>query len=167
VLAALAVVGGIGVVVACGSDPGGSDFGSSSGASGSSGSTGSSSGGFGSSGTASGSSGASGADANPANCNAPIDMFSALGKNAQLVGRYPRGWGFAELCDSFGPRTKRGVIVTFLSVLEMTRLKLIRILQTDDGHISIHPVEDNLRADDVTTSIVDDYDKPPAQETQQ
>ena len=84
VVAALAVLGGIGVVVACGSDAGESDFGSSSGASGSSGSTGSSSGGFGSSGTASGSGGTSGGDANPANCNAPIDMFIAFDDSGSM-----------------------------------------------------------------------------------
>lgn len=71
-----------------------------------------------------------------------------------------RGWSFAELCDAFGPRTKRGVIVTFLSILEMTRLRLIRLEQSEDGHISIHPNEDNLRADDVNAAIVDDYEKP-------
>jgi hypothetical protein len=85
VLAALAVVGGIGVVVACGSDAGESDFGSSSGASGSSGSTGgSSSGGFGSSGTTSSSSGASGVDANPANCKAPIDMYIMFDRSGSM-----------------------------------------------------------------------------------
>lgn len=84
-LAALAVVGGIGVVVACGSNAGESDFGSSSGASGSSGSTGGSSGnGFGSSGTSNGSSGTSGADANPANCKAPVDMFIMFDKSGSM-----------------------------------------------------------------------------------
>lgn len=97
-LAAFAIVGGIGVVVACGSDPGDSDFGSSSGASGSSGTTGSSSGGFGSSGTASGSSGASGQDANPANCKAPVDMFIAfddsgsMGSDCQIGSNTTSKW---------------------------------------------------------------------------
>lgn len=83
VLAGLAVVGGIGVVVACGSDAPPSDFGSSSGASGSSGATGSSSGGFGSSGTSS-SSGAPGVDVNPANCKAPIDMYIMFDRSGSM-----------------------------------------------------------------------------------
>jgi hypothetical protein len=83
VLAALAIVSGVGIVVACGSDAGESDFGSSSGASGSSGATGSSSGGFGSSGTTS-SGGASGPDANPANCKAPVDMFIAFDDSGSM-----------------------------------------------------------------------------------
>jgi segregation and condensation protein A len=98
-----------------------------------------------------------------------ISVGARINEMVDLLQADPRGWGFAELCDSFGPRTKRGVIVTFLSILEMTRLKLIRILQSDDGHISINPVEDNLRADDVQSSIVDDYEKKAAaaEETQQ
>lgn len=97
-----------------------------------------------------------------------ISVGARINEMVDLLQTHPRGWSFAELCDSFGPRTKRGVIVTFLSILEMTRLKLIRILQSEDGHITINPVEDNLRADDVTGSIVDDYEKPPpAEETQQ
>jgi segregation and condensation protein A len=95
-----------------------------------------------------------------------ISVGARINEMVDLLQGDPRGWGFAELCDSFGPRTKRGVIVTFLSILEMTRLKLIRILQSDDGHITINPVEDNLRADDVQSSIVDDYEKKSA-ETQQ
>jgi hypothetical protein len=95
VLAVLALVGGIGVVVACGSDPPESDFGSSSGASGSSG-AGSSSGGFGSSGTAS--DGANGVDANPANCKAPVDMFisfddsGSMGDDCQLGSMVDSKW---------------------------------------------------------------------------
>lgn len=95
-----------------------------------------------------------------ARINEVIDLL------AGTADRPARGWSFAELCDAFGPRTKRGVIVTFLSILEMTRLHLVRVVQDDDGHIRIAPVEENLvRSDDVVSSIVDDYEKPP-QETQ-
>src|SRR5687767_3190944 len=83
-LAILAVVGGIGVVVACGSEPGESDFGSSSGASGASG-NGSSSGGFGSSGTTSSGGASGGADANPANCKAPIDMYIMFDRSGSMI----------------------------------------------------------------------------------
>lgn len=94
-----------------------------------------------------------------ARINEVIDLLAAT------ADRPVRGMSFAELCDAFGPRTKRGVIVTFLSILEMTRLHLVRVVQDEAGHIKIEPVEENLRADDVQTSIVDDYEKPP-QETQ-
>ena len=94
-----------------------------------------------------------------ARINEIIDLLAATSD------RPARGMSFAELCDAFGPRTKRSVIVTFLSVLEMTRLRLLRIVQDDDGHIKVEPVQENLRADDIATSIVDDYDQR-AQETQ-
>jgi segregation and condensation protein A len=55
---------------------------------------------------------------------------------------------FAALCDAFGQRTRRSVIVTFLAVLEMTRLRLTRVRQAEDGTIEIHPILDNLRADE-------------------
>ena len=58
-------------------------------------------------------------------------------------------FSFAELVDHFGPRTKRGVIVTFLSILEMARLRLIHLRQDPDSlAISVLPVHDNLRGDD-------------------
>ena len=72
---------------------------------------------------------------------------------------------FADLVDRFGPRTRRGVIVTFLSMLEMARLRLVRVRQDESGAITIHPVHDNLRADpEVETSLtaalatVDEFD---------
>jgi hypothetical protein len=81
--AGLAVIGGIGLVVACGSDAPESNFGSDSGASGSSGATsGSSSGGFSSSGATS-SSGMP-VDANPANCKAPVDMFISFDDSGSM-----------------------------------------------------------------------------------
>jgi hypothetical protein len=56
---------------------------------------------------------------------------------------------FADLVDLFGPRTKRGVIVTFLSVLEMARLRLVHLRQDPDTlAISVRPVHENLRGDD-------------------
>jgi chromatin segregation and condensation protein Rec8/ScpA/Scc1 (kleisin family) len=55
---------------------------------------------------------------------------------------------FAFLCDQFGPRTRKSVIVTFLSVLEMTRLRLVRVHQAEDGSIEIHPILENLRTDE-------------------
>ncbi|MDP2343283.1 MAG: segregation/condensation protein A [Deltaproteobacteria bacterium] len=61
---------------------------------------------------------------------------------------------FADLVDHFGPRTKRGVIVTFLSVLEMARLRLVHLRQDPDTlTISVLPVHDNLRGDDDDTAL--------------
>jgi chromatin segregation and condensation protein Rec8/ScpA/Scc1 (kleisin family) len=95
-----------------------------------------------------------------------ISVGARINEMIDLLQAKTHGWGFAELCDAFGPRTKRGVIVTFLSILEMTRLKLIKVQQDDDGHIKIHPVEENLAQDDIQSSVVDDYEKKPPQETQ-
>lgn len=74
-----------------------------------------------------------------------------------------RGATFVELVDHFGGRTRRNVVVTFLSVLEMTRLKLLRIAQLEGGGLEVHPVLENLRGDEgegLTKALatVDDYD---------
>lgn len=58
-------------------------------------------------------------------------------------------FSFAELVDLFGPRTKKGVIVCFLSMLEMARLSLVRLRQDPDTlAISVEPVRKNLRSED-------------------
>ena len=71
-----------------------------------------------------------------------------------IAGQRDRlAYSFADLVDSFGPRTKRGVIVCFLSVLEMARLRLIKLRQDPDTlTISVLPIHANLRddEDDVT-----------------
>jgi len=74
-----------------------------------------------------------------------------------------RGATFVELVDHFGGRTRRNVVVTFLSVLEMTRLRLLRIAQLEGGGLEVHPVLENLRGDEgegLTKALatVDDYD---------
>lgn len=88
-----------------------------------------------------------------ARINEMVDLL-----NAQ---KRPSGFTFAELCESFGPRTRRGVIVTFLSILEMARLKLVRVKQDETGAISIHPVEENLRASEAALATVDEFEKRP------
>lgn len=88
-----------------------------------------------------------------ARINELVDLFTTR--------RPERGFSFAELCDAFGPRTRRGVIVTFLSVLEMTRLKLIRVEQAETGAISILPMGENLRSSDAALGTVDEFDKRP------
>jgi segregation and condensation protein A len=99
-----------------------------------------------------------------------VERISVGARINEVVDRLqqdPRGYSFAELCDAFGPRTKRGVIVTFLSILEMTRLKLVKVVQDEAGAISIVPVVENLKADEseLKASIVDDYDRNPEPET--
>ena len=79
---------------------------------------------------------------------------------------------FAELVDLFGPRTKRGVIVTFLSVLEMARLRLVHLRQEPGTQsISVVPMHENLRGEDdddvVLTqkmSSVDEFGGPAAEQ---
>lgn len=80
-----------------------------------------------------------------ARINELVDVF--VGQRDRL------SYSFADIVDSFGPRTKRGVIVCFLSVLEMARLRLIRLSQDPDTlTISVLPIHGNLRddTDDVT-----------------
>lgn len=76
-----------------------------------------------------------------ARINELVDIF---------VGQRSRAsFSFADLVDLFGPRTKRGVIVSFLSVLEMARLRLVRLVQDPESQlITVSPVHDNLRDDD-------------------
>ncbi len=57
---------------------------------------------------------------------------------------------FWELVDRFGGRDRKNVVVTFLSVLEMARLRLLRVRQDGDGDIIVLPVTANLRMDEDT-----------------
>ncbi len=90
-----------------------------------------------------------------ARINELVDIF--------VADRTRLSFTFAELVDQFGPRTKRGVIVSFLSVLEMVRLRLVRVQQDADSQaITVQPVFDNLRSDDdgnddtvLTTKLAD------------
>lgn len=76
-----------------------------------------------------------------ARINEMVDIFT--GDRSREV------YSFAELVDRFGPRTRRGVIVCFLSMLEMARLRLIHLRQDAETlAISIAPRHDNLRGDD-------------------
>lgn len=89
-----------------------------------------------------------------ARINELVDVF--CGARDRLI------FSFAELVDHFGPRTKRGVIVTFLAVLEMARLRLVHLRQDVDNAISVVPVHDNLRGDDddvVLTQRLDTVDE--------
>ena len=62
---------------------------------------------------------------------------------------------FAELVDRFGPRTRRGVIVCFLSMLEMARLRLVHLRQDPETMaISVAPRHENLRSDDDTDVVL-------------
>jgi segregation and condensation protein A len=55
---------------------------------------------------------------------------------------------FRDVVLRFGSDQKRNVIVTFLSILEMARLKLVRVHQPDDGtQIYITPIQENLSED--------------------
>jgi segregation and condensation protein A len=79
-----------------------------------------------------------------------VERISVGARLTELVDLVTDGSArsFAFLCDQFGPRTRRNVIVTFLSVLEMTRLRLVRVCQAEDGSIEIHPILENLRTDE-------------------
>ncbi len=76
---------------------------------------------------------------------------------------------FVDIVDSFGPRTKRGVIVCFLSVLEMARLHLVRLTQDPDTlAIFVEPQHQNIRAEDddglsETLQSVDEFEGTPAE----
>lgn len=76
-----------------------------------------------------------------ARINEMVDIFTS--------DRTREAFTFADLVDKFGPRTRRGVIVCFLSVLEMARLRLIRLRQDPETlAINVLPQHDNLRSDD-------------------
>jgi segregation and condensation protein A len=80
-----------------------------------------------------------------ARINEVVDIFAA-DPDAVL-------FAFGDLVDRFGPRTRRSIIVTFLSMLEMARLKLVKLTQdVDTGLIGIIPVRDNLRDNDTDTT---------------
>lgn len=56
---------------------------------------------------------------------------------------------FHDVVRELGGFDRRNVIVTFLAVLEMARLKLLRVTQPADGNtIYISPIMENLLADD-------------------
>lgn len=56
---------------------------------------------------------------------------------------------FHDVVREFGAYERRNVIVTFLAVLEMARLKLVKVTQPGDGStIYIAPIMENLLADD-------------------
>ncbi|OGQ10090.1 MAG: hypothetical protein A2138_16050 [Deltaproteobacteria bacterium RBG_16_71_12] len=95
-----------------------------------------------------------------ARINELVDHLVAIGEG---------GASFGALVDHFGGRTRSNIIVTFLSVLEMTRLRLLRIAQRDDGGIEVHPVLENLRADEgegLTRALatVDEFEAPAAKD---
>lgn len=76
-----------------------------------------------------------------ARINEMVDIFTGA--------RDRESFSFAELVDRFGPRTRRGVIVSFLSMLEMARLRLVRLRQDPDTlAISVMPQHANLKSDD-------------------
>ena len=85
-----------------------------------------------------------------ARINELVDVFTRVASTRLSAGVTGAGvFSFADLVDRFGPRTRRGVIVTFLSVLEMARLKLVRLRQDPDSlAIDVEPVLDNLSSDD-------------------
>jgi segregation and condensation protein A len=97
-----------------------------------------------------------------ARINELVDIFTGTAATRADAGVLGAGtFAFADLVDRFGPRTRRGVIVTFLSLLEMARLKLVRLRQDPDTlALDVTPVPENLRTDDDAgggASIVDDF----------
>src|SRR5690606_31599308 len=56
---------------------------------------------------------------------------------------------FHDVVRELGGYERRNVIVTFLALLEMARLKLLRVTQPGDGStIYVSPIMENLLADD-------------------
>jgi segregation and condensation protein A len=88
-----------------------------------------------------------------ARINELVDIFTDTAAVRAAAGVAGGGaFTFAELVDRFGPRTRRGVIVTFLSILEMARLKLVRLQQDQETlALDVVPVLDNLHAEDDAT----------------
>ena len=78
-----------------------------------------------------------------ARINEVVDHLTAQG------AALPERVEFWALVDLFGGRARRNVVVTFLSVLEMARLRLVQVRQdADTGDIFVLPVAKNLRPDD-------------------
>jgi segregation and condensation protein A len=81
------------------------------------------------------------------------DRVSITERIDELVGRLEREGSFAfESCFAFlgeaaRPTTVKGeVVVTLLAILEMTRLKMVRLTQVEsDGQIYITKAEGDLR----------------------
>jgi segregation and condensation protein A len=69
------------------------------------------------------------------------------------------GFSFDDVVLRFGARTRKNIIVTFLSVLEMARLKLLRFHQDESGRIFVSPVLENLRADDTMSEALASVDE--------
>jgi segregation and condensation protein A len=75
---------------------------------------------------------------------------------------------FVEILTRFGGTVKRHVVVSFLALLEMTRLKWIRISQDDTLMIYIEPVWENLLVSEVLEEglkTVDEFDNAAAQQS--
>jgi segregation and condensation protein A len=100
-----------------------------------------------------------------------VERISVGARIAELVDVFlgdpeRESFSFVDIVDGFGPRTRRGVIVCFLAVLEMARLRLVRLSQDPDTlAISVQPVHGNLRGDDDedaslkdTLATVDEFD---------
>jgi segregation and condensation protein A len=86
-----------------------------------------------------------------ARINEMVDIFSAAPSEE---------FRFDFLVDRFGTRTRRNIIVTFLSILEMARLRLVRVRQGDDGLIRVTGVEANLqREGEELKSVLDSVDE--------
>jgi segregation and condensation protein A len=90
-----------------------------------------------------------------------VERISVGARIAELVdvflgAREREAFSFVDIVDGFGPRTRRGVIVCFLSVLEMARLRLVRLSQDPDT-LAIHvlPVHGNLRGEDDDVTLKD------------
>lgn len=68
--------------------------------------------------------------------------------------------GFETLVLAFGMQTKGNIIVTFLGVLELTRLKLLKIMQDEAGNISVMGRMDLSVDDDMALAELNEEDLP-------
>jgi segregation and condensation protein A len=69
---------------------------------------------------------------------------------------------FHDVLREFGDLTRRDVIVSFLAVLEMAKLKLLLVEQPTEGTIYIRPIMENLWVDDGPSTLSDFDEEAPA-----
>jgi segregation and condensation protein A len=93
-----------------------------------------------------------------------VERISVGARINDLVdfARENENFAFEDILDRYGERSRQNVIVTFLSVLEMARLKLVRVIQhPETGAITVHSIAENLKADDgmiESLSTVDEFE---------
>ena len=76
-----------------------------------------------------------------------ISVRARMQEMIEYLKSTPRA-DFEKLVLAFGMQTRGNIIVTFLGILELTRLKLLKIMQDPEGNISVEGRLENLSVDD-------------------